>query len=358
MRDRIEFLEFVLRSHSIDIDQAAVQYQTRNGPPAGKQDEGTQSSAQFEELCAAFEGTLSLDESVNFDGDGECHYFGPTSGRLGFQDRKLYFQSTSAILTLVVPDTSQHTHIISKDGLGTPADILMQSEASPDYPNSCLLHVNKTLQAELIDLYFVWQNPWFPVLDEMLFRSHLQQGGGRYFSPLLLSCVLAAGSRFSERHEIRTNPIDPDTAGDDFLAEAEVLLHFDLKSPSFTTIQAAAIMIYMYIVSFLGPTKTSCGLRMLVLTELWARGADAIAWLHQGTAHRLALDMGLNFDGTSGLGSMTTEETALRRQIYWALYCTDKLHAIYSGRVCTMLVSSFGFSKPTTLVSIRRLIVC
>jgi hypothetical protein len=49
--------------------------------------------------------------------------------------------------------------------------------------------------------------------------------------------------------------------------------------------------------------------------------------------------MGLNFDGTFGLGSMSTEEVGLRRQIYWALYCTDKLHATYSGRVCTMLVS-------------------
>lgn len=79
-----------------------------------------------------------------------------------------------------------------------------------------------------------------------------------------------------------------------------------------------------------------------LLTLLQARGADAVAWLHQGTAHRLALDMGLNFDGTFGLGSMSAEEVGLRRQIYWALYCTDKLHATYSGRVCTMLVSSIA----------------
>lgn len=77
---------------------------------------------------------------------------------------------------------------------------------------------------------------------------------------------------------------------------------------------------------------------------LQARGADAVAWLHQGTAHRLALDMGLNFDGTSGLGSMSIEEFGLRGQIYWALYCTDKLHATYSGRVCTMLVSNSSLS--------------
>ena len=129
----------------------------------------------------------------------------------------------------------------------TEAVIPPDSHAIP--PNALLSQIDEDLQAELIDLYFTWQNPWFPVLDESLFRTHLQQGSGQYFSPLLLTCVLAAGSRFSRRNEIRTNPLDPDTAGDQLVAEAEVLLHFDLKSPSLTTIQAVAIMIYLYIVS-------------------------------------------------------------------------------------------------------------
>jgi hypothetical protein len=118
-------------------------------------------------------------------------------------------------------------------------------------PATFLSHIDEDLQAELIDLYFIWQNPWFPVLNEHLFREHLQQSSGRYFSPLLLTCVLAAGSRFSKSIEIRTDPLDPDTAGDQLVTEAELLLHFDLKSPTLTTIQAVAIMIYLYIVSLL-----------------------------------------------------------------------------------------------------------
>lgn len=39
----------------------------------------------FDQLCDAFEGTLSLDESQNLDQDGEARYFGPTSGRLDFK---------------------------------------------------------------------------------------------------------------------------------------------------------------------------------------------------------------------------------------------------------------------------------
>lgn len=57
-------------------------------------------------------------------------------------------------------------------------------------------------------------------------------------------------------------------------------------------------------------------------------------------ADRLALDMGLNLDGETLIESqcITLEEVELRRQIFWALYCDDKLSAAYTGRVCTMLV--------------------
>lgn len=57
-------------------------------------------------------------------------------------------------------------------------------------------------------------------------------------------------------------------------------------------------------------------------------------------ANRLVLDMGLNLDPGSlvASGRMTAEEAQLRRQVYWSLYCVDKLAAAYTGRVCSMLV--------------------
>lgn len=57
-------------------------------------------------------------------------------------------------------------------------------------------------------------------------------------------------------------------------------------------------------------------------------------------AVRLALDMGFNLDAATlgGSVSMPPEEVAFRRQIYWAIYCDDKLASIYTGRVCTLLV--------------------
>lgn len=69
-------------------------------------------------------------------------------------------------------------------------------------------------------------------------------------------------------------------------------------------------------------------------------GSDAAGWLHQGMANRLALDMGFNMDPSvlSGTVALPSIEIELRRQIYWALYCHDKLSASYTGRVCTLLV--------------------
>jgi len=61
-------------------------------------------------------------------------------------------------------------------------------------------------------------------------------------------------------------------------------------------------------------------------------------------ANRLALDMGLNMDPAvlAGAVSLPPIEIELRRQIYWALYCHDKLSASYAGRVCTLLVRLQG----------------
>jgi hypothetical protein len=56
--------------------------------------------------------------------------------------------------------------------------------------------------------------------------------------------------------------------------------------------------------------------------------------------------MGLNLDPAAfeGAVSMSSKEMQLRRQIYWTLYCHDKLSASYTGRVCSMLV------RPSSLV--------
>lgn len=74
------------------------------------------------------------------------------------------------------------------------------------------LQISEELESHLIDLYFMWEQPWCQVVDESLFRES-RATNGRYFSPLLLNCILAIGSRHSDRPEIRSNPDNPQTAG-------------------------------------------------------------------------------------------------------------------------------------------------
>lgn len=111
--------------------------------------------------------------------------------------------------------------------------------------------VSEELQAHLIDLYFEWEQPWFQVMNEKLFRESLVCGG-RYSSPLLLTCVLALGSRYCDRIEVRSDPSDSNTAGRKFIERAERLVQHDLRWPKITTIQSLAIMGSVYIVSMMG----------------------------------------------------------------------------------------------------------
>lgn len=69
-------------------------------------------------------------------------------------------------------------------------------------------------------------------------------------------------------------------------------------------------------------------------------GSESVGWVYNGMANRILLDLGLNLDSRSvtGMAPLTSDELRLRRQVYWALYCNDKLGASYTGRVCTMLV--------------------
>jgi hypothetical protein len=91
LRARIDLLEQALRSNLIDVDEAVAQsatdFKSARELGASPSEVATDSSS-FEQLCSAFEGALSLDESLTFDQDGQVRYFGPTSGRLEFRQGK------------------------------------------------------------------------------------------------------------------------------------------------------------------------------------------------------------------------------------------------------------------------------
>ncbi|KAH1706248.1 hypothetical protein KXV44_004000 [Aspergillus fumigatus] len=276
LRQRIQFLEDFLAKRGLDPDA-----ETSLG-------EDSAEVSYMEALCDQFKGCLALDESLNFDADGEMRFFGPTSGRLQFAAQG------------VSPEKDSNARVETEPLASTAYDAFVPTE----------------LETHLIDLYFAWEQPWYQIVDEDLFRDSMANRG-RYFTPLLLYSILAMGSRYSDRIETRTDANDPNTAGRFFLEQAKTLLHREMERPSLTTIQALGLIGMFYI----------------------ATGADAAGWLHHGMANRLSLDMGLNLDPAAfeGAVSMSSKEMQLRRQIYWTLYCHDKLSASYTGRVCSML---------------------
>jgi hypothetical protein len=95
LRNRIDLLEQVLQLHCIDINAsiAAIKRARHSDNPAMGTaslvagDRTLRDSSNVDDLCTAFEGIFSLDESLNYEQDGEIRYFGATSGRLEFRSK-------------------------------------------------------------------------------------------------------------------------------------------------------------------------------------------------------------------------------------------------------------------------------
>ncbi|KAI2919290.1 transcriptional regulator family: Fungal Specific TF [Aspergillus niger] len=307
LNSQIELLEQILLRHSIDINASIAHLQADKNPtrdpPGCLYDKTASSAAQRVSQPSEPDGALCSKDSFGVEDDGEVSYFGLSSGRVEL------LQSNGYTTHSVLP-SSARSHLNR---------FCQEIESTSE--------VSEELQAHLLSLYFEWEQPWFPLVDETLFRQSMENKG-RYFSPLLLNCLLAIGCRYSDRPEVCSVPNDPNTAGRTFLEVAEVLLYFDLQSPSITTIQSLGILAMMHV----------------------ATGSDSKAWLRYGMAVRLALDMGLNLSGSNlhKPHTLPDVEIKLRRQIYWALYCTDKMWASYTGRVCTMLDSQASVELPLT----------
>ncbi|KAL4965185.1 transcription factor domain-containing protein [Aspergillus stella-maris] len=298
LRQRIDTLERLLERHGID-------------PQEGKASELAKqqnTEASVDDLTESFGGRLALDEALNFDGDGEMHYFGPMSGRLQFKSSSSTSNPTDPVI-----GNSPITNPIPPAILNPLDAITVETGFS------------RSIQDHLLELYFIWENPWFAVVDEELFRRDMATGG-RYWSPLLHLSMLATGSRYSHRLDVRSNPHDSNTAGAMFFERAKPYLHKEIEKPSLTTVQALVVIGMFYI----------------------AIGADAACWLHHGMANRLSLDMGLNLDpvGFEEMNLLSLREAQLRRQIYWALYCHDKMSSLYTGRICSMLESQGAVKLP------------
>lgn len=246
LQNRIKLLEEVIRLHSIDLEASLAHIgTTKSGAQQTDSEHSPVVSTSTLDLDLApdqsgAKGSFASEEPPGYSGiraGVEVQFFGPTSGRLEF-------------------DSPEPEHVVSQNESTAGEEPRSLRHASREHFNAyCQSLTSQALQSlapeiveQLIDLYFEWEQPWFQVVDEGLFRDS-RQHDGRYFSPLLLCCIIAIASRYSDSPELRSDPNDANSAGIMFLEHAEVLLHFELKWPSITTIQSLAIMAILHVVS-------------------------------------------------------------------------------------------------------------
>ncbi|KAL0265125.1 hypothetical protein SLS55_001084 [Diplodia seriata] len=132
-----------MRAHGIDVDAEVAAHTDSNLVLSHGTGTGAE-TAEFEDLCVAFEGALSFDESLNFDQDGELRYFGPTSGRLDFHPCGHNGTDSSA------------THAPKSSPRDAKSSPLSPSAEDDTFPP-------EDVKEELISLYFLYVQPWHQV---------------------------------------------------------------------------------------------------------------------------------------------------------------------------------------------------
>ncbi|KAK0645351.1 Nitrogen assimilation transcription factor nirA [Lasiodiplodia hormozganensis] len=231
-----------------------------------------------------------------------------------------YYGATSNILC-DFPDTDHHQtrRSVRKEG----RDVL---EA-----NNLDKAVDPAIEEHLINLYFAWQDPFFHVVDEKMYRVgreewRVQKRDVGYYSEVLTNAMCAAGAAFDARYH--PNFVTwPKSLADYFADRAKALLELEMDSPCLATVQALVI---------LGGHEMACK-------------RDARGWLYSGMAMRLAFDLGLHLDMTDYVrkGKISAVEADIRRTTFWGTYIVDHLSGFYYGRPVRINNGDIAVTKPT-----------
>ncbi|KAK7715486.1 hypothetical protein SLS57_006873 [Botryosphaeria dothidea] len=231
-----------------------------------------------------------------------------------------YYGATSNILC-DFPDTDHHQirRSVRKEG----RDVLEAANLDKT--------VDPAIEEHLINLYFAWQDPFFHVVDEKMYRIgrdewRIQSKDVGYYSEVLTNAMCAAGAAFDARYH--PNFVTwPKSLADYFADRAKALLELEMDSPCLATVQALVI---------LGGHEMACK-------------RDARGWLYSGMAMRLAFDLGLHLDMTEYVkkGKISATEADIRRTTFWGTYLVDHLSGFYYGRPVRINNGDIAVEKPT-----------
>ncbi|KAH7175271.1 fungal-specific transcription factor domain-containing protein [Dactylonectria macrodidyma] len=183
------------------------------------------------------------------------------------------------------------------------------------------------LRDHLLGLYWKWQNSWQYIVPRESFVEDLYvEKTGRFCTPLLLTAMFALASRYSSRPELRTDPDNPNTAGDVFAAQAKVMLHCEYEAPTTSTAQATALL----------------GLFWACIDK------EGLGFMYIGMASRMAMNLGLHSDCSSfaAKGLIPEEDVEARNVTFWGIYVLDKLYCLGMGRPASIQEYNITTTKP------------
>ncbi|KAJ7246249.1 fungal-specific transcription factor domain-containing protein [Mycena haematopus] len=293
--------------------------------------EGSEQEELSPKECVEGMGALSLDEHQ------EVRFHGQTSGlyllaRSSRTDSRKEGGIWNLPMARVWPP------------LKDPSELVYEEDMKIELPP---IHV----QEHLLQLYFTYIHPVFPVLHKTRFlteyntrnisspaRSPDSHGSdspikpepAQKFSPLLLLAMFAISARFSEQD----TPLPP--KGKMWEAGGK---YFDLAQGILAKVLHRS-------------RPSTCQTLLLLGYREFGIGSMEQGWLYIGMAIRMAIDLGLNCnlaDWKSGSSDCTLfgpEETQTRRQIWWACCLADRYGSMYMGRPIAIRDEDFDTPLP------------
>ncbi|KAI1948694.1 hypothetical protein LOZ39_002629 [Ophidiomyces ophidiicola] len=244
---------------------------------------------------------LSIDEG------GKVDSFGPSSALQG---------PTKPILPTELP-VAEHV----RNQLIANAILQRQREHDLCYRQD-IFGVPMELAKHLLDLHWNRQHHTFLLTYRPAIMRDLVQSGP-YCSEFLITAIFACSSKYSQRIEVRDNPVDPTSSGRRFFARCGQLLaeRSLLNSSSIATLVGLLL---------LGSTYN-------------ARGDTSKGWLYTGYALRMVYDLGLHLDYKATTAN--AEDIEIRRRVFWGAFICDKLQSLYLGRPMTIHLRDVHVSR-------------
>ncbi|KAI0639571.1 fungal-specific transcription factor domain-containing protein [Trametes polyzona] len=283
-----------------------------------------------DETAEAF-GHLSVDENKEF------RYHGPASGLpLLAQSRRKTNDDLQENRIWKFSQTQIDPEIASQDPTLEEEDVAVNMP-SPE------------MQNYLLQLYFAYVHPFFPVVHKQDFLYHYNSfrsvsapyavGQSTQLSrhpmqrpcKILLLSMFAIAARYSERPEAQpgSGPSSSSRTGQQYAEDAHKLLDRKYQTSRPSTCQA---------------------LLLLAIRE-FGMGAMDKGWLYSGMALRMAIDLGMNRNADSWTTDgktpvFTNAEKQIRKHIWWSCCICDKLSAVWLGRPITFRANDYSTPVP------------